>query len=122
MKKFREFRQQLDFIGCYLGGKPYGVCWKYCEGGGFLVGEVENGEFSGSHIAFLYPDYLTAIYGLFENGVMKSAKSTVLIDVEYDSKTKILKPIFAEPEANSPSLHYSKSTKTHIGKKLDMLV
>ena len=48
MKKFREFRQQLDFIGTYRCGKPYGMCWNYQEGGGYLVGKVdsETGEFT----------------------------------------------------------------------------
>ena len=48
MKKFREFRQQLDFIGTYRCGKPYGMCWNYQEGGGYLVGKVDpkTGEFT----------------------------------------------------------------------------
>ena len=58
MKKFREFRQQLDFIGTYRCGKPYGMCWNYQEGGGYLVGKVdsETGEFTsdGNFMANAY--------------------------------------------------------------------
>lgn len=117
MKKFREFRQQLVFAGTYKHGRPSGMCWKYCEGGGFLVGTVDplTGEFSGDQIAFLYPDYQTALLGRFENGVMKAAKPSTLIDVSLDQSTQILKPVFAKPQDNIPSVSYSKATKTYIG-------
>jgi hypothetical protein len=39
MKKFREFRRQLTFVGRYCNGRPNGYCWMYREGGGFLFGK-----------------------------------------------------------------------------------
>ena len=86
LKKFREFRQQLDFVGTYRSGKPSGVCWQYREGGGWLVGTVDprNGEFTGeTGITYLYPDLYTALTGAFRNGVMTAASTTHLIDVKY---------------------------------------
>ena len=63
MKKFREFRQQLDFVGTYHQGKPSGTCFEYREGGGWLVGTVDgNGEFTGEQaLAYLYPDLRTGL-------------------------------------------------------------
>ena len=56
MKKFREFRRQLVFVGVYRDGVPHGHCWQYKEGGGFMSGKVDDhGEFSGNDIAYIYP-------------------------------------------------------------------
>mgnify|MGYP001161651556 FL=1 len=118
MKKFREFRQQLDFLGTYQKGKPWGMCWEYREGGGFLVGKVDpsNGEFSGDEgIAYLYPDLSTALLGAFVGGTMKAAKSTRLIGVTLDPSTQIMTPVFAQTLPHQPVMRYSKATAESIG-------
>jgi hypothetical protein len=62
MKKFREFRRQLLFVGHYRNGRPYGPCWEYREGGGFVHGEPDSsGKFTGDRFAFIYPDLSTAL-------------------------------------------------------------
>ena len=118
LKKFREFRQQLDFVGTYRGGKPSGVCWQYREGGGWIVGTVDslNGEFTGeTGITYLYPDLYTALTGSFQNGIMTGASETHLIGVQPDTDTQILTPIFAPVTKKDELLSYSKSTKEYIG-------
>ena len=117
LKKFREFRQQLDFIGQYRRGRPHGLCWQYKEGGGFLVGVVdEKGGFTHPHaIAYIYPDLRTALLGHFEDGVMKSARHVKLIGVKVEPRTRLAHPEFSTPNPDSPAVHYSKATKTHIG-------
>ena len=74
MKKFREFRRQLSFVGSYADGRPSGVCWEYREGGGYVHGKVDNadGKFTGDSVAFVYPDLVTAFVGRFEDGRMIS--------------------------------------------------
>ena len=117
MKKFREFRQQLDFLGTYQKGKPHGMCWQYREGGGFLVGKVDpsNGEFTGQEgIAYLYPDLSTALLGAFVDGQMKAAKTSQLIDVVLDPLTQIMTPVFAQT-TSSTVIRYSKATRENIG-------
>ena len=52
-----------------LRGKPNGLCWKYQEGGGYLVGYVEpfTGEFTSEQgMAYIYPDLYTAFLGAFD--------------------------------------------------------
>lgn len=56
MKKFREFRRQLTFVGRYTKGRPSGPCWSYREGGGFLFGVPDQtGTLTGAEIAYIYP-------------------------------------------------------------------
>jgi hypothetical protein len=71
MKKFREFRRQLLFVGHFRNGKPFGPCWEYREGGGFVHGSPDSsGAFTGDRLAFIYPDMCTALFGKFNDGVM----------------------------------------------------
>ena len=119
MKKFREFRQQLDFVGTYKKGKPSGMCYEYREGGGWMVGQVDgNGEFTGEEaLAYLYPDLRTAFVGSFVQGKMVGAKKTELVDVILDPSTHIMTPVFAaQPHhQEEPDIRYSKATKDNIG-------
>ena len=119
MKKFREFRQQLDFVGTYKKGKPSGMCFEYREGGGWMVGTVDgNGEFTGEEaLAYLYPDLRTAMVGSFVQGQMVAARQTELVDVMLDPSTCIMAPVFAQPLPHEPQpdIRYSKATRDHIG-------
>ncbi len=110
----------MDFVGCFANGIETGLCWKYCEGGGYLVGTVhaQTGQFTGPEIAFLYPDLCTAFLGQFEDGKMISGKATTVIGTNLDSQTQILSPIFAEPSAASLCVSFCKSTKTSLGDNL----
>ena len=45
-----------------------GVCWQLMPGGGSVVGHInEDGLLSGSNIAYIYPDNVTALVGQFLN-------------------------------------------------------
>lgn len=61
-------------------------------------------------IAYLYPDYITALVGSFEKGQMESARPTTLKTVVDDRGLKI--PIFAEP--TGPSYIREISNYTHV--------
>ena len=50
-----------------------------CEGGGYLVGRVDSeGEFSGSSMAFIYPDLCTALLGTFHTQQMVACQAVTL--------------------------------------------
>lgn len=66
---------EVNFIGHYKSGLPTGVVWTKMVGGGWMVGCVDDsGQYTGSQIAFLYPDYSTALFGTFHNGEMIKAR------------------------------------------------
>ena len=60
-----------------------GVCWQLMPLGGCVVGHVnEDGLLSGSNIAYIYPDNVTALVGQFLN-------CTFVRYVQYASKEVI---------------------------------
>ena len=60
----------LRFAGRFFRGIARGFCWKGLHGGGYLCGFVDpvDGSFTGSDIAFIYPDFETVLRGQFKNG------------------------------------------------------
>ena len=87
MKKFREFRQQLTFVGRYHSGRAVGPTWRYKEGGGYLfcpdtsaicegVRGIGDEGFSGDKVAYIYPDLETAIIGTYKDGVLVTGEHT----------------------------------------------
>jgi len=99
------------FLGHYKGGIPHGTCWLALRGGGWLVGQVDqNGQFSGPNIAFLYPDFSTALFGTYANGVLVKARHSNLSKLEI--KDGILCPSFSI--LSESSYCYWKSTKEDI--------
>jgi len=77
----------------------WGTCWKIIRGGGCVVGRVnKDGDLTGHRIAYLYPDFKTALMGSFVEGVMETARETELKNVIDDNGIKV--PIFAEPEGS----------------------
>ena len=65
-----------------------------------LVGRVNaKGQISGMRIAYIYPDFRTAYIGQFEDGILESAKATILKTVVDQNGIKI--PIFDEPDGPS---------------------
>jgi len=83
--RYFDKQKQLTFIGMHRNGKPFGTCWKILKGGGYVVGKVnEDGQLTGTNIAYMFPDIETALVGIFEDGVMKEAKATKLSEVILD--------------------------------------
>ena len=73
VRKFRQFVQEVTWLGRYRSGRASGHCWQAGEGGGWLTGQLDSrGEMTGDNIAFIYPDLSTAILGRFDRGVLVS--------------------------------------------------
>ena len=116
MKKFREFRRQLSFIGRYRNGRAFGPCWLYKEGGGFLYGiPDENGKFTGDKLAYVYPDLETALIGRFKDGILISGVAARISSCEIvnDVMTARFSIITKGDEVS-----YCKSTRTSMGAQL----
>ena len=92
-----EKRGQLTFLGNHKNGKPDGTCWKIIRGGGCIVGRVDTaGKLTGEDIAYIYPDYATALVGQFRHGALEKAQEAVITDICED-KVGIKIPIFSKP-------------------------
>jgi len=75
---------EVNFIGNYYAGLPSGVVWTKMIGGGWMVGRVDDsGQYTGSQIAYLYPDNSTALFGEFHNGEMIKAKPARLCGIVF---------------------------------------
>ena len=91
---------RLTFLGNHTNGKPEGNCWKIIWWGGCIVGRVNSaGNCTWRDIAFIYPDYATALVGQFIDGVLEKAQEAAIIDICVD-KAGIKTPIFSEPTGN----------------------
>ena len=114
MKRFRQFRQVVSWLGCYRAGRVVGRCWRWCEGGGWLTGRVDSttGSLTGDNIAFLYPDIKTALLGRFIRGVAESVLPAKLVSVETGG-------VLAEPEfrleRRGEAVSHSVSTRDSVG-------
>ncbi|CAB4068287.1 SETD7 [Lepeophtheirus salmonis] len=94
--RYFDAKGRLTFIGNHRNGRPHGPCWKVVKGGGCVVGRVnESGELTGIRIAYIFPDYQTALVGTFTKGVLEYARVAYLKTVVEDRGIKV--PIFSEP-------------------------
>ena len=83
-------------IANHRNGLKYGTCWKINRGGGCVVGRAnKEGDLTGHRIAYLYPDFKTALIGSFTDGVMESAQEAELKSIIDDNGVKV--PLFTEP-------------------------
>ena len=113
LKKFREFRTQLSYLGRYRSGKPYGRCWKYQEGGGYLYGAADsNGDLSGKDWAYIYPDFLNCWVGEFKQGAMISGQASK-IQKALETKDSIMKLTFGPVQG--PPVRRHLATTTSMG-------
>lgn len=75
---------EINFLGNYRAGLPSGIVWSRLRGGGWLVGPVdERGDFTGDNIAYLYPDFSTAILGQFHQGQLVRGKAARVSGVSF---------------------------------------
>ena len=73
---------KLTFVGMHENGKAVGTCWKIVGGGGCVVGRVdEEGKLSGPDIAYIYPDFMTALVGRFEDAELVSTHQCDVISI-----------------------------------------
>ena len=98
--RYFDKKGRLTFIGNHRNGCPEGTCWKIIRGGGCVVGRVNSaGKLTGSDIAYIYPDYMTALVGVFKEGEMVTAEEAEITDViEDNAGVKI--PIFCKHEGH----------------------
>ena len=98
--RYFDKKGRLTFVGNHKNGPPDGTCWKIIQGGGCMVGRVDSaGHLTGVRIAYIYPDYETALVGTFSDGVMeKGQEATVTGMVEDEAGMKV--PIFSKPEGH----------------------
>ena len=69
-------------LGRYSQGIKTGTHWWSCEGGGFLVGDVDDGDkCDGGEAVFIYPDHLSVIVGHWSRGVMVSGQFGDIVGV-----------------------------------------
>ena len=89
-------KNRLTSIGIYANGKPIGTYWKIIEGGGCIVGRVDKeGTLSGPDIAYIYPDFRTALVGDFVAGVLSCGQHCSLIGATVESGC-LMAPVFSE--------------------------
>jgi hypothetical protein len=107
--------QGTSFLGKLVSGKIVGPVWFGLlgwpnEAQGFLYGKLDKKkEFTGDDLAYIYPDYLTALYGKFEKKFMKSARLSKVVRVScFDD---ILIPEFERPIESSPSYFFDQVSK-----------
>ena len=73
------------------------TCWKIIRGGGSIIGQVDaKGRLTGDNIAYLYPDFKTALVGKFDDGILVEAREAFVKRV-FKDEAGILVPEFSEP-------------------------
>ena len=94
--RYFDRRGRLVFMGNHKNGKPHGTCWRIIPGGGCVVGRVDRGgALSGIRIAYIYPDYVTALVGVFKDGVLESGREAEVSGYVEDN-VGIRIPIFSQ--------------------------
>jgi hypothetical protein len=104
---------ETGFIVNFQNGYPQGLIWHQLIGGGFLHGKLDShGKFTGSDMSFIYPDMETAIYGTFEDFLMKEGRKSSVI-AERCNEHGIKEVKFSEPVG--PVMWYSPPTNVSYG-------
>ena len=63
----------------------------------------KEGDLTGHRIAYLYPDYKTALVGSFTDGVMERAQEAELKSIIDADGVKV--PLFTEPSGRVPTVY-----------------
>ena len=81
----------------HVHGVRYGWVYEGLLGGGYLVGQVDtNGDMSGDDIAYIYPDFRTAIRGQFVDGEMISGRECRVISGVISDDGSFIIPVFSD--------------------------
>ena len=74
----------INFLGNYRAGLPSGVVWSRVRGGAWIVGQTDDqGDLTGENIAYLYPDFSTAIFGEFRKGMLVRGKAARVTGISF---------------------------------------
>ena len=68
----------------FQDGSPSGLSWFSLEGGGWLVGDLDQGGSYTGEAAYLYPDLSTAIVGKFDAGKLIVGREARLVGLDCD--------------------------------------
>ena len=107
-----DCRGEVTFDGCYKNGIPNGFVKMFDAFGGTLMGEVDaEGELTGSSIAYVYPDGVTALVGEFSSGRMVNARPARLNNATECKDNCLLDVVFcSEGIDGSCAVGYDEST------------
>ena len=109
----------IAFIGIFRNGKADGPVWygmvaEPYIAQGFLYGQLnKKGKLTGDNIAYIYPDYLTALVGKFEDQKMKSARESTITQII--CKDGIIQASFKKPQDDSVEFFYDPSNSKYMG-------
>ena len=95
--RYFDKKGRLYFVGNHTNGLPYGTCWKIIRGGGCVVGRVDRtGRLTGTKNAYIYPDFVTSLVGVFKDGVMERGQEAEITG-SFEDKVGIRVPVFSKP-------------------------
>jgi hypothetical protein len=95
----------LKSFACYNNGVRVGWVYEGLLGGGYLVGRVDGeGELTGPDIAFVYPDFRTALRGEFREGRMVAGHQCRVLSSRQVSAALLYNPCC---KCLHPCLHYT---------------
>jgi histone-lysine N-methyltransferase SETD7 len=109
----------IAFIGIFRNGKADGPVWYGMVGEphiaqGFLYGQLnKKGKLTGDNIAYIYPDYVTALVGKFEDKIMKSGRESTI--TQMTCKDGIIQASFSQPAEDSVEFFYDPSNNKYMG-------
>lgn len=103
--------RHLHKVSVFKKGHQIGISYEFKRGGGFMVG---SNNFTGSDVAYVYPDMKTMLVGNFsKGGVMMSAQEAEITGLEM-TFNGLLKPKYIIKGHDIYS--FSLSNQTSIGK------
>ena len=107
-------RPSFRFAGRYFRGIARGFCWQGLFGGGILCGFVDpvDGTFTGSDIAFIYPDFETVLRGQFKDGKVMKGQICKLIGAK--TERGWFMPVFTKPSGQT--YEFEAPSKKSLGK------
>ena len=113
-----DCRGRATFDGCYKNNIPSGFVQRFDEFGGTLMGEVdEEGELTGSSVAYVYPDGVTALVGEFSSGRMVHARPAKLKSTPECKSNCLPEVVFCDDSDDSCAVGYDESTRDVISSK-----
>lgn len=96
------------FIVCvsvYVRGVRVGWVYEGRLGGGYLVGEVDGrGELTGPDLAFIYPDFRTAVRGEYRAGGLVRGRLVSVVS-SCQGAGGVATPVYSEPGSDQEYSH-----------------
>ena len=101
----------LKDFSCFNNGVRIGWIYKGMLGGGYVIGKVDtDGALTGEDIAFVYPDFRTAIKGQFVGGVLECGQECRVISSR--QLGGVIVPIFSQ--VHGPDFQYDLASTVRV--------